>query len=180
MGLDEVKQEIIARATQESQATKKKAEEEANSIIQKSKSGAKDIDKAFDEQTKNLLIQIERRELASARSSAKKKILDKKKSLLDNVLEKVSEKLATLSDKKREQYIQGLLEKAKNEIKVKYVYANKKDKKHIKSFTYQEADIIGGIIVENADRTLRVDYSFEQILEEVKENKLQEFANSLF
>ena len=40
--------------------------------------------------------------------------------------------------------------------------------------------MIGGIIAENGEKTIRVNYSFETLLESVKEAELQNISKILF
>ena len=89
-------------------------------------------------------------------------------------------KRENLADKKPEAYIKKLLEKAKNDIEVAHVYCSKKDAKSLKELKAEAADMIGGLIAENKEKTIRVDYSFETILQGIKENELQNMSKLLF
>ncbi|MEK6876839.1 MAG: V-type ATP synthase subunit E family protein, partial [Nanoarchaeota archaeon] len=60
------------------------------------------------------------------------------------------------------------------------VYCNKNDAKLVKGFKAESSDITGGLIAENADGTVRVDYSFDTMLQNVKENELQKISKILF
>ena len=89
-------------------------------------------------------------------------------------------KLEAFDDKKREAYIKKLLDKAKKEIDLGYVYCNRKDSKFVKDFKAENAEMIGGIIAENKERIIRVDYSFDTLLESIKESELQNINKLLF
>ena len=41
-------------------------------------------------------------------------------------------------------------------------------------------NLIGGLIAENKEKTTRVDYSFETILDGIKDSELQNINKSLF
>ena len=73
-----------------------------------------------------------------------------------------------------------LLEKAKSDIEVAKVYCSKKDAKFVKGFDANPIDIIGGLIAENKERTIRVDSSFDTMLESIKEKELQGINKLLF
>jgi predicted Zn-dependent peptidase len=103
-----------------------------------------------------------------------------KKQVIENAFNEVRKKLESLDDKKRETYIKKLLEKAKNDIEMAYVYCNKKDTKFLKGLNLEAINIIGGLIAENKEKTIRVDYSFETILQSIKENELQNINKILF
>ena len=69
---------------------------------------------------------------------------------------------------------------AKNDIEVAKIYCNKKDLKVLKDFKAEAADITGGLIAENKEGTVRVDYSFDTMLQNIKENELQSINKVLF
>ena len=85
-----------------------------------------------------------------------------------------------MSGKQREECMNKLLDKAKKDIEVAKVYCNKNDAKLVKGFKAEPSDIIGGLIAENADGTVRVDYSFGTMLQNIKENELQKISRILF
>lgn len=85
-----------------------------------------------------------------------------------------------MNDKRRKEIIEKLITKGKNEIDITTVYCNKKDKKHIQNFNCKEIDIMGGVILENEDKSIRIDSSFETLLKNIKDNSLQEIARKLF
>jgi V/A-type H+-transporting ATPase subunit E len=183
MGLEQVKQEIISRAKQEEARIILEAEKEAQAIDKETEEKVGKYRKEVEEKTKEMLVMLDGRETAAAEFDVKKNLLDKKKEIIDRVFEQVSESLKKLSDKKRQEYIKRLVDKAKKEINVKYVYASPKDKKfvsRIRGVEYKPKEILGGIIAETADRKISIDYSFEEMLREIKEKHLQEIGKLLF
>ena len=50
----------------------------------------------------------------------------------------------------------------------------------MKEFNAKAVDIIGGLIAENKDGTVRVDYGFDTMLQNIKENELQSINKVLF
>lgn len=180
MGLEEVKEEILNSARSDSGKIIEEAKNEAQQILSKATKRVTEYKNKLKEDKKKLIENLEKMKIAQARSEAKKLILEKKKGIIDTVFEKSKQKLASLSDNEREKYIQKLIEKAKNEMEIVTVYCNKKDKKFLQDFECQETDIIGGVIVENKDRSIRIDYSFETMLDNVKEASLQEISKILF
>ncbi|MFC1754733.1 V-type ATP synthase subunit E family protein, partial [Thermoproteota archaeon] len=76
-----------------------------------------------------------------------------------------------------------LVDQAKKEIEVEYVYANRNDQKiidRIPGVKFREGDFSGGIIAENKDGSIRVDYSFEELLDSIEKENMQEIAAKLF
>ena len=123
---------------------------------------------------------INRQETASAELESKKLILEAKKEAIESVFEEARKRIEKLSGKQREDCMNRLLEKAKNDIAVAKVYCSKNDARLVEGFKAEPSGINGGLIAENADGTVRVDYSFDTMLQNIKENELQEISKILF
>ncbi len=180
MGLEEVKEEILNSARNNSSDVIEEAKKEAQQIIIKAKTRVNEYKKKLEDDKSKLIENLEKMKVAQARSEAKKLVLEKKKEIIEGVFEQIKQKLAALNDSERKKYIQKLIEKAKDEIEIATVYCNKKDKRLLQDFKCEEASIIGGIMVENKNKSVRVDYSFETLLSNIKESSLQEIAKILF
>ena len=180
MGLEAVKEEILGNAKKEADAMTAEARKEANMIARGAENRIKEIKEKNDAETRRIIDAIKRQELASAELENKKMLLEVKKQVIEIVFLEARKKLESLEDEKREAYIKRLLEKAKNDIKIAYAYLNKKDERFLKEFKSEHADIIGGLIAENKEKTVRVDYSFETLLQSIKENELQNISKILF
>ncbi|MBI2656947.1 hypothetical protein HYX03_04360 [Candidatus Woesearchaeota archaeon] len=180
MGLEAVKEEILNSAKEQSNSLLAEARKEANKIMREAEKKAEEMREKNDLETKKILDIIKRQELASAELESKKMVLEAKKQVIENVFSEAKKRLESLDDKKRESYIKQLLERAKSDIEVAHVYCNKKDIKFLKDFKAEAAEIIGGLIAENKEKTIRVDYSFETLLQSIKENELQNINKILF
>ena len=141
---------------------------------------AKEKEAVFKKQLESEVGLINKREAASARLESKKLYLSFRKEFIDESFSLVHEKLSKLPDSARAAHIKKLLEKAGSEIDVSVVQCNKKDCKFVSNFKVIEADILGGIIAESADGTLRVDYSYETLLAQLKDSLLPELNETLF
>ena len=180
MGLEAVKEEIIRNAKEQSNSLTAEARKEANRVMKEAEKKIEEMKEKSDTQTKRLLDIIKRQEITSAELENKKMLLEAKKQVIESVFMEAKKGLEILDDKKRESYIKKLLEKTKNDIEIAHVYCNKKDAKFLKGFDVKSIDIIGGLLVENKDKTIRVDYSFETLLQSIKENELQTINKLLF
>lgn len=178
MGIDKVKATIIEEAEREAQKIMQEGEKEGEVIIKNAEEKIKEYREKAEEETSRMLEQLEKREIARAEFDVKKSKLDKKKKIIDRVFEQVKERIDKASSEKRKAWTKDLLSKAKKEIDVKYVYGNKRDA--IRGIEFKEIKILGGIIAENKDRTVSVDFRFEEILDEIREKNLQEIAKILF
>ena len=180
MGLETVKEEILNIAKEQSNSLIAEARKEAGRLMKEAERKIEEIREKSDAETKKMIDAIKRQELASAEIENKKMILEAKKQLIDNVFNEARKKLDSMDDKKREASIKKLLEKAKNDIQVSNVWCNKKDAKFLKGLDVENVDIISGVMAENKEKTIRVDYSFDTILESIKESELQNINKLLF
>ncbi|MBS3105986.1 hypothetical protein J4234_07070 [Candidatus Woesearchaeota archaeon] len=180
MGLEAVKDEILNSAKEQSNSLIAEARKEAGRIARETENKIEGMKQKTDEEAKRIIDTIKRQELASAELENKKMLLEVKKQLIDGVFAEAKKRLKNLDDKKKESYIKKLLEKAKNDIEISGVYCNKKDAKLLKGFNVETADIIGGLMAENREKTIRVDYSFDAMLENLKETELQNINKELF
>lgn len=180
MGLETVKEEILNSAKEQSNSLIAEARKEANRIMKETENKIELIKEKSETETKRMLDLIKRQELASAELENKKMLLEAKKQIIESVFVEVKKNLEGLDDKKRENYLKKLLEKAKNEIEVTNVYCNKKDSKFLKGFHIETIDISGGLMAENKERTIRTDYGFDTLLQNIKDNELQSINKILF
>lgn len=180
MGLEAVKEEITRNAKQQESAMIAEARKEANKIMKEAEAKVEELKAKTEAETKKATEAIKRQALVSAEMESKKMVLEAKKQIIENVFSEAKKKLEALDDKKREELIKKLLEKAKKELEIAYVYCNKRDIRFVKGLTVEVADIAGGLIGENKDKTIRLDYSFETLLDTINEKELQTINKLLF
>jgi len=184
MSLADVKKEIIAAA--EAKASKILGDKQ-QLLTQEHLKALQSLSIDLEEENKKFhsyLEQLENRELASAKLEAKKYLFDAKKQLLAEAYTQSWDAITSFSGSERTVFIKALLAKAKKELDFKQVYCNSQDKNAVTSVvntvSLKVQPIEGGIIVENNDGTVKVDYSFETIFEQIKETSMQNVAKTLF
>ncbi|MCP3682522.1 MAG: hypothetical protein GY861_07505 [bacterium] len=180
MGLDKVKDEVVKKTEEQKNAVIDQGKEEAANIMKSAKKTIDNKQKEADADLEKVTAHMQKTEIASAELEVKKMLLEEKKVAAEDVFETAKEQLAELSDEKRKEHIKKLLEMANKEIEVASVYCNKKDVKLVHGAKTKEADIAGGIIAENKAHTISVDYSYETILQNIKEKSIREVAEILF
>lgn len=188
MGLEDVEADIKKRIETKVTSIKKSAETEANQIIDEAKAKIKDRKKARDLEIQTISEEIKNREIATASLSAKKLKMVSKKDAIESVYSRVKEKLKKLDQQEKKDVLSALIGKAKQELAdVKYVMCNSADEKIVEGIAKKlglqmggNLDCFGGIVVENSDRTIRVDYTFDSLLEQFNRNSLKEVAQQLF
>ncbi|HLG23452.1 MAG TPA: V-type ATP synthase subunit E family protein [Candidatus Nanoarchaeia archaeon] len=180
MGLEIVKQEIMNEAKEQSASIVRDAKLEASSLIKEATRKVMDIKEKSDEAAHKMMEMIKKQELASAELEKKKLILEAKKAVIDEVFAQVTKALENLDLKKRESLLKKLQSKVEQELGGATIYCNKKDAKILKGAKPYESEILGGIIAENQSSTIRVDYSFETMLETIRESEMQNINRVLF
>ena len=180
MGLDEVKNEILEKAKKEAKSITDLAEKEASNIIADAKSKAKDFLKSANGEIEKEMQAMKRKELAKANFEVKKQMLDKKQELISKVYDEVSEQIKKLDSKKNEQFFGKLLSKASKQIEISTLYLNKNDKGFAKDYSWFSTGIIGGVIAENKEKTVKDDYSYDIILQTAKMKTMSDVVNILF
>lgn len=183
MGLEVVKEEILNSAKAQASSLIAEAKKEADRAMKEAENKCKEINEKSESEIKNIIDRLKRQEMASAELEKKKIILESKKQILESVFAEAKKRLEGLSDKEREHYIKKLLERIKDDIEPFYFYCSRRDVnflKGIEGIDVKPMDIIGGLIGENKDKTVIVDYSFEELLESVKGSQLQEVSKLLF
>lgn len=180
MGLEAVKEEIIRNAKSREESLLAEAREEASKIMKEAEKDIGEFREKSDAETNKIIDALKKQELASAELENKKMILEIKKQLIEKVFIEAKKKLKGLSKEKRGACIKKLLERAKKDLGVVNVYCNKNDLDFLKGFDAKTADISGGLIAENKDGTIRVDYSFEALVQSIKDGELQSVNKLLF
>ncbi len=180
MGLEAVKEEVIRNAKEQQSAILAEARREAAKIMKENEEKIGKIREKSEAEAKKSIESIKKQALSLAEMEAKKMLLDIKKQAIDCVFSEARKILESLDEKKREALLKSIIEKAKNEIEVRHVYCSNRDMKFLKGFDVQPASMLGGLIAENSERTIRVDYSFEAMLEIIKEREMQSINKLLF
>ncbi len=93
--------------------------------------------------------------------------------------------LAALQTLPHEKIISSLLQNMKKEMpESAVIYSNKRDESAVRSqtkLTYGgNLDCLGGIVVENTEKTMKLDYRYETIAATVWDQCLKEIAEKLF
>lgn len=185
MPLENVINEIISQAEKQKQEIIDQAKQEAEKIIGEATNKGKEQAKHFEEETKKIIAETKRMEISASNIHLHKMFLEAKKNILDEIFNQVIEKLSRLDSSKRRDLIHELVEKAKDELPdAKFVYCNDRDKEiasGIKSLKFKGViDCLGGVVVENTDETIRVNYTFNVLLQTAKEMYINEISKRIF
>lgn len=184
MTLDKVIDEIISKTEIDAKALKEDGMREAKEILKKAKDNALDVEKTACEDAKKIAEAMERKEIASAKLACKRIELDAKKEVTDRVFDSLKEKVSKIDERMKKRIYEKILKNASSEMDIIYAYANPRDRPVVKSVSKGieiiDTDIIGGMIFENGEQNVRIDCTFDSVLEDVKEECLKDVSKILF
>ena len=180
MGLDNVKEEIIAEAEEKAAALFKEAKSEVQSIQDAAKHEISVYKKDADARQKQMVETMSRKMLAQARFDAQRLLMNSKKEMTEEVISDVQRKLSNLGKTEKKDFLQGLLRQAQREMSVARVSVNKNDISLINGVAAFPADISGVLIAVNKEGTISIDLSVDALLEAAQQELLVELSGVLF
>ncbi|MBN2454151.1 hypothetical protein JXB11_01255 [Candidatus Woesearchaeota archaeon] len=180
MGIEKVKDDVLEKANKEAEKLIGEGKAEARRIM-------KEAEKALDKKKEQEASSIEKmkegmktRMVSAAELEAKKGMLNARKKALDKVLEKVKAKVKSLPESKRLSHIEKLLERAKKELEIAKVYCAEQDARLVSGYNVKKAEMLGGLMAENSEGNVIVDFSYDSLLEELYRDMMKEISESLF
>ena len=181
MGLENVIEKIQKEGIEKVTAIINDAENQAAQIL---KSKQKLLEERSEKKKNELEKQIDSlktQEASGMEIEVKKIRLNAEKDVLNTTYK---ESLQALSGLPHDKMISSLLKKVKKELpEAATIYSNKRDEPLVRSqtnITYGGSiETLGGIIVENKEKTLQIDYRYETIAEIVWDQSLKEIAEAL-
>ena len=180
MGLETVKEDILMKAKHTANNIESEAKIEDQRIKREVDAKIEELKKMGELETKKIIDQIKKQAISNAELESKKIILESKKRIIEDLFLSAKNYLENLEDKKREQYIKNMINKINSEFDVGTFHCNKKDAKFLKNLNVQVIDISGGLIAEDKEKNVRLDYSFDTFLESIKERELSSISRILF
>ncbi len=181
--LENVIDDVLGQAKLSAEKILNEAEKEAQQIVSKAHVDSKIQLEKFEEETIDTLDEKKNSELSAAKIEKKRMILAAKKMATENIMGEIKRKIVGIDSKKREELTKKLVEMAKKELSdAKYIYSNAVDKKTVEKSDLQfggTIDCMGGIIVENSTKTVRINLTFDSIFENFKE-ELNEHISKTF
>jgi V/A-type H+-transporting ATPase subunit E len=180
MSLENIKDDILGDAEKRAEEILAEAKKESARIIREAEKKADKLAKQKEEETKSLLDSMKRQEMANVGLESKKLVLESRKAVIEKAFRQAEASLKDMDSRKKSDCIKKLLSKAAKDIGIEYVYCNEDDVSLVKGYAAKPAKIIGGIIAENKERKIMVDYSFDTMLNEIKEKEIQQVYKIIF
>jgi V/A-type H+-transporting ATPase subunit E len=191
MSLDTVVEDIRDEARARAEEIREEGEARADEIVADAEADADEIVADAEADAERQIEQEREQKLSSAKLEAKQKRLEARRDTLESVRETAEEELADLSGDDREELTRELLDAATEEFADAddvVVYGRADDEALIKEiledydgFEYGgKYDCLGGVVVESEESRLRVNNTFDSVLEDVWEDNLKEISSRLF
>ncbi|KTG29611.1 V-type ATP synthase subunit E [Haloferax profundi] len=191
MSLDNVVEDIRDEARARAEEIKEAGEERADEIRSEAEAEA---DALVEERKESVEAQIKREReqaLSSAKLEAKQARLGARRDVLQRVRSQVEDELAGLEGERREELTRTLLDAASVEFEDEdevYVYGRADDADLLEDILadydgYEvagERDCLGGVVVEGTNSRVRVNNTFDSVLDTVWEDNLKEVSARLF
>jgi len=184
MALEELVKDILETAKREAEAITRKAEEERESILSSADEKIAKMRKTKEKELEEALKRLRRQEISSAELEAKKITLNKRKEILDLTFKQaLSELMAMPSTDKRRIYLKSV-ETGRKILPNPRVYCPQGEGELLEGVDglseVMEREMEAGLILENADGSMRLDYRFRTILESLWERELKQTSTLLF
>jgi len=165
--LDEAREQAETLIHEITKEAEKLVEEETLVLKEKYEKAVRNIDQEAEKIFSTALVK--------ANFKLKNEELKTRRSLVDEAFDKALEKLKSMSKEERQKIIRQLLKKASSQMEVSTVYVSSQDKALVpKGYTVKTGRMNGGIIAETKDGSVRLDMSYEAVLNDFKEKKVEE------
>jgi V/A-type H+-transporting ATPase subunit E len=182
MGLEKVIDQIEKDGEEKIRNLLSDAEKQAAQILQTKEKELEEKRVSKKQETEKQIQALQTQEKSAAEIEAKKIRLNAQKDILAAAYQQC---LASREFLPHETVLAALVRNIQRELpEAAVIYSNKRDEAVLRSLSkLQYGGIIecrGGVIAENADKTLTVDYRYETISAAVWERSLKEIAQNLF
>jgi V/A-type H+-transporting ATPase subunit E len=191
MSLDTVVEDIRDEARARAEEIRAEGEERAEEIVSEAEADAERIHEDREAEVEREIDQEREQKLSSAKLEAKQARLNARRDVLEDVHGDVEAALADLGGDRREELTTELLEAAVVEFDdgaSLLVYGRASDQDLLEDILtdYDDAtfagerDCLGGVVVESEGSRVRVNNTFDSLLETVWEDNLKEISDRLF
>jgi V/A-type H+-transporting ATPase subunit E len=191
MSLDTVAEDIRDEARARAEEIREEGEERAEEIVADAEADAEEIIAEREAAVEREIEQQREQSVSSAKLEAKQARLEARRDALEDVREEVETTIAEIDGERRRSLTATLLDAAAEEFgegESVSVYGRADDEALLEDLlegydgfsvagTY---DCLGGVVVESEESRVRVNNTFDSILETVWEDNLKELSDRLF
>jgi V/A-type H+-transporting ATPase subunit E len=191
MSLDNVVSDIRDEANARAEEIRQEGERRAEEIIEAAETDAEELLEAREEAVERQIEQEREQAVSSANLEAKQERLEARRDVLEEVRERAEAELRDLPDGKREELTRALLDQAAAEFEGEEpvaVYGRADDEELLEELVAEydgfeyggEYDCLGGVVVDSTDSRVRVNNTFDSVLDDVWEDNLKDVSGILF
>jgi V/A-type H+-transporting ATPase subunit E len=184
MGLDKVVEEILRRGEEKKQEIIRLGEKERDELVGQADKKIADNRQKSEKKAETTIVQMEQQELSSAELESKKALLAAQRQVMEDLKQQVLDALGGYPAEKKKKLYAKLAARARKELGECYVYSNREDKAVLQLPSgvtdAGTIDCHGGLVFESKDRSYRLDYRFESMLDEVWNKEMKEIFTKLF
>jgi V/A-type H+-transporting ATPase subunit E len=189
MSLETVVEDIRDEARARAREIRESAEAEGDEIVAETEADAEEIVAEREREVERAVEQEREQTLSSAQLEAKQQRLSARRDVLGEVRDAVEAEIAALPRGEREELTRELLEDALAEFDdVVEVYGRPDDEDVLAEILADygraeyggEYDCLGGVVLESEGSRIRVNNTFDSVLEDVWEDELREVSERLF
>lgn len=176
--------DILRKGEERAQEIIRQGERERDEPVRSADAELKTNSERAHKRAEAQITQLEQHELSSAELESRKMLLSAQREVLEDLRERILAELVVYPEDKKQMLYAKLFSKAEEILGDCYVYSNKADNALLKRSPRVASggtiDCLGGLVFETMDRTVRLDYRFETMLEEIWGKKMNEIYTQLF
>jgi V/A-type H+-transporting ATPase subunit E len=191
MGLEAVIQDIQEKGNKEVEAIRQETQAEVQKILKGAQEHVVELKITAEKEIQEHIQRMFSQEDSAANLIVKRQLLNAQKEVLDQVYGVTLRALSGLPATFHREVLAGLLHQAAKDVMEGLVFVNKRDVPLVKELITEDktlsgfhyggtAEIEGGILVETADKSVKLDLSYRTFLDRVWETGLKDAADILF
>ena len=191
MSLETVVEDVRDEARARAEELREEGEQRAEEITSEAEADAEEITEQREAAVEAQISEEREQALSSAKLTAKQERLEARRDVLEQVREGVEDAIANIEGERREELTASLLEAAAAEfddVEDVSVYGRAEDEELLTDLLSEyegwsfagERDCLGGVVVESEQSRVRVNNTFDSLLEDVWDEELKRISERLF
>ena len=191
MSLETVVEDIRDEARARAEEVRTDGESRAEEVLEEAERDAEEVLEEAEREVERQVAQEREQKVSSAKLEAKQQRLEARREVLEDVRDEVETRVADIDGDGREELTRTLLEAATAEFDgdgTGHVHGRADDEELLESVLEdfegfevgEPVDCLGGVVVESDASRVRVNNTFDSVLEEVWEENLREISARLF
>ena len=191
MSLDTVVEDIRDEARARAEDIRSEGEERAEEIVSEAERDAEEIRQEAEREAERAIEQEREQKLSSAKLEAKQQRLDARREIIEEVRDEVETEVAAIDGDERAELTRTLLDAATEEFEdasEASVHGRAEDEELLETILEEydgfevgePIECLGGVTLESDASRVRVNNTFDSVLEEVWDDNLREISARLF